>query len=111
VSVKAGPALADSAQLTRLLALQRRHEEDDETMDQTNDAPTDIDSLSKAYADLNERNDELEAIVDRYARIMALYGLDFTDTDRIVVVERVLAVARLGEDAVRRLEGRRRGGG
>ena len=79
-------------------------------MDQTNDAPTDIDSLSEAS---NERNDELEAVVDRHARIMALYGLDFTDTDRIVVVERVLAVARLGEDAVRRLEGRRRqrGGG
>jgi hypothetical protein len=61
-------------------------------------------ALADAYAESIARRGELEAIVDRHARIMARYGLDFTDTDGIVVVERVLAVARLGGAAVKRLE-------
>jgi hypothetical protein len=65
----------------------------------------DADSLAEAYESLKERHDELEAIVDRHARTMAAYGLDFTDTDAIVIADRERAVARLGEDVVKRLDG------
>jgi hypothetical protein len=35
--------------------------------------PIDIESLAETYADLKERCDDLEAIVDRHARTMAAY--------------------------------------
>ena len=51
-----------------------------------------------------ERLDERDTIIDRHARTIAYYGCDFTDVDRIVIVDRAVAVARLGEEAVRRIE-------
>ena len=76
---------------------------------QTDDyGPIDIgdlegEALAEAYAESKAHCGDLEAIVARHARIMARYGLDFTDIDVIVVVEPDLANARLGTAAVKRL--------
>lgn len=56
------------------------------------------------FADHKDHVEGLEAIVERHARTMAAYGLDYTDTDLLVVVDRDLAVVRFGEEAVKRLE-------
>ena len=61
-------------------------------------------SLAEENADLKERNEELEAIVDGDARIKAAYGIAFTDNGYMVIADRAIAIARLGEDAVKRLE-------
>jgi hypothetical protein len=53
--------------------------------------------------ELQSEIEELEAIINRHARTVASYGLDFTDTGYLVIVDREKAVARLGEAAVERL--------
>jgi hypothetical protein len=70
--------------------------------DESDDTQTIIDP--EIHAELQELCDDLEAIVDRHARIMAKYGLDYTDNDAIVVADRELAAAQLGEEAVRHLK-------
>jgi hypothetical protein len=69
--------------------------------DESDDTQTIIDP--EIHAELQELCDDLEAIVDRHARTMASYGIDFTDNGYIVVVEPILANARLGTAAVKRL--------
>jgi hypothetical protein len=53
------------------------------------DEPNDLESL----AEVKEQCEDLEAIVERHARTMAAYGLDFIDTGHIVIVDAKLANA------------------
>ena len=62
-------------------------------------------ALAEAYAEAKARRDELEMVVDRHANTLADWGLDFADFGRfLAVADRDKAVARLGEEAVKRLE-------
>jgi hypothetical protein len=79
------------------------YEGDDRRLPEVDIGDLEGEALAETYAECLASCDGLEAILDRHERAMAKLGLDFADTD-LVIVDRDVAVAWLGERGVGHLE-------